>query len=97
MSSNPRIEAVGPRDDATVQLMKELSDAKTWPERFKRDIDGGADVTDDIVQADKEIEALESRAREAMKRLGCDCPETRAIFKGMADTLINWHTFKDSL
>ena len=34
---------------------------------------------------------------ETMKRLGCDCPDTRKISQGMADMLINWYTFKDSL
>ncbi len=91
MSLNQRVDA------ATTQLLKELSDAKTWPERFKPKIDSGANVSDEIAHADKKIEELEKRAREAMKRLGCDCSDTRTIFQTMADMLINWHTFKDTL
>ena len=84
-------------DDATSTLLKELSDAKTWPERFKQELKTGIDVSDDIQEADQKIEVLEKRAKEAMKRLGCVSPETRLIYHGMADMLINWQVFKDSL
>ena len=84
-------------DDTTTRLLQELSDAKAWPERFKREIDGGSDVSDEIRAADKKIEELEKRAKEALKRLGCVSPETRSVYHGMADMLINWQTFKDSL
>ena len=84
-------------DDATSTLLKELSDAKTWPERFKQELKTGTDVSDDIQEADKKIEVLEKRAKEAIKRLGCVSPETRLIYHGMADMLINWQVFKDSL
>ncbi|MBW2173598.1 MAG: hypothetical protein JRF64_02935 [Deltaproteobacteria bacterium] len=32
-----------------------------------------------------------------MKRLGCDCPDTRKVSQGMIDMLISWYTFEDSL
>lgn len=84
-------------DDSTNRLLQELSDAKTWPARFKRVLDSGSDVSDEIREAEKKIEELEKRAKEAMKRLGCVSPQTRSIYHGMADMLINWNVFKDSL
>ncbi len=84
-------------DDATTRLLQELENAKAWPERFKQELAGRADVSNDIREADKKIEELEKRAKDAMKRLGCVSPETRSIYHGMADMLISWHTFKDSL
>jgi hypothetical protein len=79
-------------DDSISELLNELSDAKTWPERFRQAIDSGSDV-----RAGKTIETLEKRAQETMKRLGCDCPDTRKISQGMADMLISWYSFVDSL
>ena len=84
-------------DDTTTQLLQELSDAKAWPARFKRLLDGGSDVSHDIREAEMKIEELEKRAKEAMKRLGCVSPQTRTIYHGMADMLISWNAFKDSL
>ncbi len=84
-------------DDATSTLLKALSDAKTWPERLKQELQTGTDVSSDIQEADKKIEVLERRAKEAIKRLECVSPETRLIYNGMADMLINWQVFKDSL
>jgi hypothetical protein len=84
-------------DDSISELLDELSDAKTWPEHFRQAIDSGSDVSGEINEAGKTIETLEERAQETMKRLGCDCPDTRKISQGMANMLINWYTFKDSL
>lgn len=84
-------------DDTTTGLLQELSDAKTWPARFERGLDSGLDVSHDIREAEKKIEELEKRAKEAMKRLGCVSPQTRSIYHGMADMLINWNAFKDRL
>ncbi|MCK4728440.1 MAG: hypothetical protein KAT27_05925 [Desulfobacterales bacterium] len=86
-----------PTDDTTTRLLQELSDAKAWPARFKQELDSGSDVSHEIGEADKKIEGLEKRAKEAMKRLGCVSPQTRSIHHGMADMLINWNVFKDSL
>ena len=36
-------------------------------------------------------------AEGELKRLGCVSPETRSVYHGMADMLINWQAFKDSL
>jgi hypothetical protein len=84
-------------DDSISELLDELSDAKTWPEHFRQAIDIGSDVSDEINEAGKTIETLEKRAQETMKRLGCDCPDTRKISQGMADMLINWSSFIDGL
>jgi hypothetical protein len=84
-------------DDAIIQLLHELADAKTWPERFRLALEGGIDVTGDIEEADRQIEALEKRAKETIKKLGCVSPQTRAISQSMADMLITWFTFKDNL
>jgi hypothetical protein len=84
-------------DDAVTQLLRALSEAKTWPERLKDALDRGVDVSRGIRKADEEIGQLEKRAKEAMKSLGCVSPHTRAVYHGMADMLINWQTFKDSL
>ena len=84
-------------DDATSKLLEELADAKTWPATFKRQVDSHVDVSEQVREADKRIEELEQRAKEAMKRLGCVSPETRSVYHGMADMLINWQAFKDSL
>ena len=84
-------------DDTTTQLLQELSEAKAWPDRFKRQLGGGSDVSHDIIEAEMKIEELEKRAKEAMKKLGCVSPQTRTIYHGMADMLISWNAFKDSL
>jgi uncharacterized protein YdcH (DUF465 family) len=84
-------------DDTTTRLLQELSDAKTWPARFKWMLDSGSDVSHDIREAEKKIEELEKRAKEAMKSLGCVSPQTRSIYHGMADMLIAWNAFKDGL
>ena len=84
-------------DETTTKLLQELSDAKAWPVQFKRLLDGGSDLSHDIKEAEMKIVELEKRAKEAMKRLGCVSPQTRKIYHGMADMLISWNTFKDSL
>lgn len=88
-------------DELTNQLLRELSEARTWPEQFRAKLEKGLDISGEIGKASEEIEVLEQRAREAIrelgKELGCGHPQTRLIFKGMADMLIEWHTFKDSL
>jgi len=84
-------------DDVTSQLLKELSDAKTLPLRLKGRIDNSEDVSVQIKEGDQKIDFLEKRAKEAIKKLGCVSPETRTVYHHMADMLINWQTFKDSL
>jgi len=84
-------------DDAISRLLHELSDAKAWPERFQRALDSGSDVGGEIREAGKKVEALEKRAQETMKRLGCDCPDTRKVSQGMIDMLISWSSFIDGL
>ncbi len=84
-------------DDGVTQLLRELSEAKTWPERLQDEVSRGADVSDAIRRVDGDIERLEKRAKEAMKSLGCVNPHTRALYHGMADMLINWRAFKDSI
>ncbi|MDY6989920.1 MAG: hypothetical protein SWQ30_17900 [Thermodesulfobacteriota bacterium] len=84
-------------DDATTQLLQELSDAQALPMRLKGRIDNNEDVTSQIKEGDEKIDLLEKRAKEAIKKLGCVSPETRTVYHHMADMLINWQTFKDSL
>lgn len=88
-------------NELTTQLVRELSEAKTWPEQFKARLEKGLDIGNQIKEADEKIEALERRARKVIKELGrelgCGHPQTRMVFQGMADMLIEWHTFKDSL
>jgi hypothetical protein len=84
-------------DNTIDRLLQELADAKVWPTRFKPQLDSESSVADEIREADKRIEALEKRAKETMKRLGCVSPQTRMISQAMADMLIAWYSFKDSL
>jgi hypothetical protein len=84
-------------DDPVSRLLEALSEAKTWPERFQVRLEAGADIRHEISESDKRIEALEKQAKDAMKRLGCVSPQTRKVYHGMADMLINWQTFKDGL
>jgi len=84
-------------DDTINHLLEELSAAKDWPKRFQKKSGDGFDVSHEVREADKKIQALEKLAQEAMKRLGCNRPETRSIYQGMADMLISWHTFKDRI
>jgi len=84
-------------DDTTDEILHELAEAKTWPAGLKKALDSGSDVDDEIREADQRIEALEKRAKETIKRLGCVSPQTRMVSQGMADMLIGWYTFKDSL
>ena len=84
-------------DHLVRELLRELSDAKTWPEHLQQAIDGGSDAGAEIKQAGRKVLALEKRSQEAMKALGCDSPYTRKISLNMADMLISWYTFEDSL
>ncbi len=88
-------------DDLTTQLLRELSEAKTWPEQFKAKLEKGLDIGSEIKEVNDKIEALERRARKAIKELGeelgCGHPHTRMVFQGMADMLIEWQIFKQSL
>jgi hypothetical protein len=84
-------------DNSISELLRELSDAKTWPEHLQQGLDGGSDVGAEIKHAGRKVLALEKRAQETMKELGCDCPDTRKISQGMADMLISWYTFEDGL
>ena len=85
------------KDDSVPRLLEALAEAKTWPERFKAQLEAGADIRHEISEASKRIEQLEKQAKQAMKRLGCVSPQTRSVYHSMADMLINWQTFKDSL
>jgi hypothetical protein len=84
-------------DDAIADVLRELAEAKVWPKRLKQALDQGSDVSEDIRKAGEKVEALEKKARDTIKRLGCVDPQTREISQHMADMLINWYAFKDSL
>jgi hypothetical protein len=84
-------------EDGMNKLLEGLLDAKSWPARFRQSMDDGVDVRKEIAAADMKVEGLEKQAKAAIKSLGCVSPETRAIYHRMADMLISWQTFKDSL
>lgn len=84
-------------DDTIDQILQDLTAAKAWPARLQQALDRGSDVEDQIQEAGEKIEALEKQAKEMIKRLGCVAPQTRKISQGMADMLISWYAFKDSL
>jgi hypothetical protein len=84
-------------DKAVDDIVQELAEAKAWPARLKQALDGGSDVGDEIQKVGERIEALEKQAKQTIKRLGCVDPQTRMISQGMADMLISWYAFKDSL
>lgn len=87
--------------EMTTELVRELSEAKRWPEQFKARLEKGLDIGSQIMEADEKIAALEERARKLIRdlgnELGCGHPQTRMVFRTMADMLIAWLTFKDSL
>jgi len=82
-------------NDPTEKLLEQLAEARTWPKRFQREFDSGAHVRGRIQEADRQIAALETQAKEAMKNLGCTNPQTRAVYHAMADMLIAWQMFKE--
>jgi len=84
-------------DDTIHKILQELAETRAWPARLKRALEEGSDVGDEIREADEKINALEKRAKETIKRLGCVDPQTRKISQGMADMLIGWYAFKDSV
>jgi hypothetical protein len=79
------------------EILLKLAEAKDWPARLKQALEEGSDVGEEIQEVGKRIEALEKQAKETIKRLGCVDPQTRMIAQGMADMLISWYAFKDSL
>jgi hypothetical protein len=89
------------KDRLTRELVKELLEAKTWPDQFRAKLEKGMDIGEEINEANEKIEALEKRARMAIKELGnefgCGHPHTRMVFRGMADLLIHWLAFRDNL
>ena len=84
-------------DNTVDKILQDLAAAKAWPARLKQALERGSDVGDEIREATEKIEALEKQAKEMIKRLGCVDSQTRMISQGMADMLINWYAFKDSL
>ena len=88
-------------NEPTTQLVRELLQAKTWPEQFKERLEKGLDIDSRIKEVDERIDALERRARKVIRELGnelgCGHPQTRKVFQAMADMLIEWNIFKDSL
>ena len=84
--------------DPTEHLLQKLAEARTWADRFQRDLNRDQTVTTQaqFEEADKRIQVLETEAKDAMKRLGCVSPQTRAVYHAMADMLIAWQMFKDT-
>ncbi|MFC1858911.1 hypothetical protein ACFL9U_12925 [Thermodesulfobacteriota bacterium] len=79
------------------QLLNDLSEAKTWPDKFRREIDHGIDMRQEIEAANKTIEQLETRARQHLISLGCMNPQSFTLNRAIADMLISWYWFKDEL
>ena len=90
-------EKMSNTDDTIEKILQDLAAARAWPARLKQALDQGSDVGEEIRLAGERVEALEKQAKEMIKRLGCVAPQTRMISQGMADMLINWYAFKDSL
>jgi len=81
----------------TNKLLNELALAKSRSDQLKTSLARGLDITDEVSPLEEKVKTLETRAKKTMKTLGCVSPETRAVYRAMADMLIAWHTFKDSL
>lgn len=81
----------------TNMLLDELALAKKRSEELKTHLSKGLDVADEATRLKEQVNRLEKRAKEAMKKLGCVSAETRAVYRAMADMLIAWHTFQDGL
>ena len=101
LQSDVNLAIMSSRNESTTQLVRELSQAKTWPEQFKERLEKGLDIGSEIKEVDERIDALERRARKVIRELGnelgCGHPQTRKVFQAMADMLIEWNMFKDSL
>ena len=83
--------------EQTDQLLLKLAEARTWDDSLQRELDEGHDVTAQIQKLDKRVQALETESKDAMKRLGCVSSQTRAVYHAMADMLMAWEMFKDTL
>lgn len=81
----------------TNSLLDALASAKSRAEELKAEVAKGSDVEDDVSDLEGQVKTLDAQAREMMKELGCVSPETRAVYRAMADMLIAWHTLHDSL
>ena len=57
----------------------------------------GLDIASEATRLKEQVDCLEKRAKEAMKKFGCVSPEMRAVYRAMADMLIAWHMFQDGL
>ena len=83
--------------DPTEHLLQKLAEARTWADGFQRDLNRDRNCNHPTIrEADKRIQVLEIEAKDAMKRLGCVSPQTRAVYHAMADMLIAWQMFKDT-
>ena len=101
LQSDVNLTIMSSENESTSQLVREMLQAKTWPEQFKERLEKGLDIGSQIKEVDEKIEALERRARKVIRELanelGCGHPQTRKVFQAMADMLIEWNIFKDSL
>ena len=81
----------------TNELLDALASAKKQSEELKARGAQGLDVADAMTHLEEQVNALEKRAKETMKKLGCVSPETRAVYRAMADMLIAWEMFRDGM
>ena len=101
LQSNVNLAIMSSGNEPAAQLVRELLQAKMWPEQLKERLEKGLDIGNQIKEIDEKVEALEGRARKVIRELGselgCGHPQTRKVFQAMADMLIEWNIFKDSL
>lgn len=101
LQSDVNLAVMSTGNEPTSELVRELAQAKTWPEQLKERLEKGLDSTIQIKEVEEKVEALEKRARkmtqELRMELGCGHPQTRLVFQAMVDMLIEWSLFKDSL
>ena len=101
LQSDVNLAIMSSGNEPTTKLVRELLAAKQWPEQFKERLEKGLDIGSQIKEVDEKVEALERRARKVIRELGselgCGHPQTRSVFQAMADMLIEWNIFKDSL
>jgi hypothetical protein len=79
------------------KLLKDLADAKLWPEKFESETMNRENIDQKIEASNKKIMEMEKQARQFIKKYGCTDLKSRLIYQGMADMLINWYAFIDSL
>jgi Ni,Fe-hydrogenase I small subunit len=79
------------------QILADMKKAKSSIIALKDSSQKGCVQKPEIEAAEKNILSLEQKAKSLIKILGCTDPETRSLFKAMADMVIQWYDFVDDL